>query len=102
MNQSQIRERIAEDYPDALFMDGYDDCILGTVRRFGMEPVVIYDEAKIIQKLMSEGLTEEEAYEFFEFNQIGGWHGDKTPCFLTWAVQQPDDGVLPVIDETEP
>jgi hypothetical protein len=28
-------------------------------------------------------MSEEEAYEWFEFNQIGAWLGDATPCFLT-------------------
>jgi hypothetical protein len=59
-------------------------------RRFGQEDVLIYDQEKVIQKLMSElkrdGISDEElreeAVEFFEYNQIGAWMGDKTPAFL--------------------
>ena len=29
------------------------------------------------------GMTCEEAYEYFNFNIIGAWMGDWTPCFLS-------------------
>jgi len=67
----------------ALTMDGYDDCAIGILERFGMESIVIYDKEKVIEKLMDEGIpTYEEALEFYEYNQLGGWHGDLTPGFL--------------------
>lgn len=76
-----IREDIAELYgEDLLFMDGYDDCIIGVCERFGMETVVAYDKEKVIRKLMAGGIeTREDAEEFFSFNQIGAWVGEKTP-----------------------
>ncbi|MCK5308965.1 MAG: hypothetical protein KAJ73_10160 [Zetaproteobacteria bacterium] len=64
-----------------LIMDDYDDCILGICYRFGQEPIVAYDRQKVIEKLM-KWMTMEEAEEFHEFNQIGAWMGDKTPCFI--------------------
>jgi hypothetical protein len=30
-------------------------------------------------------MSHEEAEEFFEFNVIGSWVGDYTPCFATLA-----------------
>ena len=68
---------------EPVVMSGYDDCIVGCLERFGMEPIVIYDKEKVIQQLMDEGCDSyEEALEYYEFNQLGGWHGDKTPGFL--------------------
>jgi hypothetical protein len=32
---------------------------------------------------LEEEMTSEEALEWFEFNQIGAWVGDSTPCFIT-------------------
>jgi hypothetical protein len=29
-----------------------------------------------------DGMTEEEAYEFYEFNIACAWVGDKTPIFV--------------------
>ena len=68
---------------DALILDGYDDCIVGTCERFGFSEVVVaYDYNKVSKKLMDEGMTDEEAQEFFDFNIIGAWVGDKTPVFI--------------------
>ena len=76
-------EYISENYPEALIMDDYDDCIAGVVYRFGAEPIVCYDKKLILDKLKKDGMTEEEAIEWFEFNQIGSWLGKMTPCFIT-------------------
>lgn len=70
--------------PDYLLvMDGYDDCIVGVVERFGQEPIVCYDKGKIMHKLQEGGMSRDEAIEFFHFNQFGAWMGDLTPCFLS-------------------
>jgi hypothetical protein len=63
-------------------MDGYDDCIVGICYRYGQEDIVAYDLDKVLAKLVAEGCTQEEAEEFWEFNQLGAWVGDKTPCFI--------------------
>lgn len=63
-------------------MDGYDDCIVGKVTRFGQPEIYCYDKDKIIAKHIEGGMTEEEAHEFFDYNQVGSWVGNFTPCFL--------------------
>lgn len=68
---------------EMLVMDGYDDCIIGTVERFGQPPIYCYDKEKVLLQLQSEGMTEDEAIDWFYFNQIGAWMGDTTPCFLS-------------------
>ena len=68
---------------ELLTMDGYDDCIVGVVERFGQEPIFCYNKEKIIQSLQSDGASRDEAEEFFYFNQIGAWMGDSTPCFIS-------------------
>jgi hypothetical protein len=69
---------------NAMVMDGYDDCVIGVLERYGMEPIVLYDKEKVIQRIMdlSPGGTYEEAVEYYSYNQLGGWHGEKTPGFL--------------------
>ena len=67
----------------ALVIDGFDDCAIGVLERCGMEPIVIYDKEKIIEQLMvDEGYNHEGANEYYEYNQLGSWLGDKTPGFL--------------------
>ena len=67
---------------EVMKMYGFDDCIIGIVERHGMGPVLCYDTEKVVAKLMKGGLSEEDAREFFLYNQLGAWVGDGTPCFL--------------------
>ncbi len=67
---------------DLLKMDGYDDCILGVCRRIGQELIVAYDYEKLIERHMQDGMSQEEAEEFIEYNQAGAYVGEKTPCFI--------------------
>lgn len=67
---------------DALVMDPrerYDSCIIGATYDGDK---VIYDANKGIQKLMDEdGMSEEEAVEYFEYNILGAYMGESTPIF---------------------
>jgi hypothetical protein len=82
VNES-IVNYISENHPEALVMDGYDDCIIGTVEIFGKEPLVCYDKTKVLKNLEKQGMSEEESVEWFYFNQMGAYLGERTPCFLT-------------------
>jgi len=75
--------RAAEEHDvEMMLADGFDDCIIGVVGRFGKQPVVLYDRVAIIRKLMKD-MSVEEAEEFFEFNIAGAWVGEGTPAFMT-------------------
>lgn len=75
-----------DDSNGLLVMDGYDDCIVGIGRRFN-DTFVVYDLKKVLAKLQADGMTEEEALEFHEFNQVGAWVGGSTPAFLEFPPQ---------------
>lgn len=79
--ENDLREELGLD-EEALFMDGYDDCILGVCEQFGRPSVVAYDRDKVLAKLRADGMDEQEAQEFFDFNQLGAWMGDFTPVFI--------------------
>ena len=71
-------------FTNLLKMDGFDDCIVGVCERYGMDAVIAYDKDKVIDKLVTrDGMTRDEAEEFFSYNQIGAWMGEKTPVFVT-------------------
>jgi hypothetical protein len=66
--------------------DGYNDAIMGIVQRCGQESVILYDTDKILGILVyQDGMTYDEAVEFFEFNILGAWVGDQTPAFFSKA-----------------
>ena len=68
---------------ELMCMDGYDDCIVGIVEQFGKPPILCYNKLLVIQKMIDDGSSYEEAEEYFEYNQIGAYVGEFTPCFLT-------------------
>jgi len=69
-----------------LKMDGFDDCIVGLIYRCAQPTLVCYDIKKILAKLVAQGMTQEEAEEYFDFNQQGAWVGERTPCFLDTSI----------------
>lgn len=77
------RKEIAELNPEALFADGFDEALIGTVERACQPPVALYDREKCVEILVRQGMTYEEAVEFFEFNTLGAWVGENTPAFAT-------------------
>jgi len=62
--------------------DGFDEAIMGIARRCGQPELLVYSEDKCIEILMKQGMTDEEALEYFEFNVVGAWMGEETPLFL--------------------
>lgn len=83
MDINEIKDRIAEYNEEALLIDGYDEAIIGIASRCGSNAVVAYDSDKIIQILIErDGMDEEEAVEFFEFNIAGAYVGENTPMLI--------------------
>lgn len=70
------------EYEGLLKMDGYDDCLIGVVERFGEDSYFIYDRELVLEKLQKGGMSYEEALEYYEFNQLGAYVGERTPAFL--------------------
>jgi len=85
----KIRDLIAAEYPDTdlLFMDEleYDAAVIGVSEMCAgtsNNHQVIYDIDKVLQVNMEMGMTEEEALEFFDYNQGGAYVGENTPIFV--------------------
>ena len=82
-----VLEWIADWNEEALLADGFEDAILGMCERFGNNPVVAYNYLKCIDILIQrDGMTHEEAEEYFSFNVLGAWMGNGTPVFVTLYV----------------
>lgn len=80
----EVLEYLGEIESEALYPTDLKEAIIGVVERFGQPPLVLLDREKCIEILVKrDDMTEEEAEEFFEFNTIGAWIGEGTPCFAT-------------------
>jgi hypothetical protein len=62
--------------------DGFDEAIIGIGNRCGQSDILAYDVNKCVKILMDQGMTEEEAIDYFEFNVVGAWMGEETPIFI--------------------
>jgi hypothetical protein len=83
LSTPDLHEWIAAHNENALLADGFDDAIVGVAMRCSMPALVVYDAAKCIDILMQrDGMSHEEAFEFFDFNTLGAWAGEGTPLFL--------------------
>lgn len=78
------------DYPNSptLLLDGADDAIIGYIQRCGHPVVAIYDHQKLVEHFVREGMTEDEAEEWVEFNIVGAWMGEGTPGVLVRATRE--------------
>jgi hypothetical protein len=83
-----VRDWLAEIDPEMRLFDGLDEAIIGCMSAFGRPIVVLYDRERALACLMAQGMDEEEAIEYFEFNVAGAWIGDYTPAF---AILMPSD-----------
>jgi hypothetical protein len=73
-------DKILEWFPedDILKADGLDDAIIGIEVSSCR---LIYSKSKVIDILVSEGMTEQEALEHYDYNIEGAYVGDKTPIW---------------------
>jgi hypothetical protein len=80
------REILAEQFGEELmFLDPaeqFDSCIVGIAHRCGMDPLVAYDQAKVINALIDSGMSQEDAFEWFDVNILGAYVGERTPIFV--------------------
>tara|TARA_R110001606_G_scaffold34313_6_gene101388 strand:+ start:1098 stop:1370 length:273 start_codon:yes stop_codon:yes gene_type:complete len=66
---------------ECLLADGFDDALIGITE--GMNPVSVYDTDKCIEVLIRDSkMNHEDAVEYFYFNVVGAYVGEKTPVFL--------------------
>ena len=78
-----IRKWVATYNEDALLADGFEDAFIGVAERCSRPTLAVYDAERCIGILMArDGMTEEGAVEFFNFNTLGAWGGEHTPLFL--------------------
>jgi hypothetical protein len=76
MTKKDIIDSFEEE--ELLFVDGFDSAIIGidtvTYR-------VVYNKEIMIEVLIAEGMSYEDALEHFSYNIEGAYVGEKTPIY---------------------
>jgi len=81
-----IREYLEPMFEGLLYLSEpeFDEAIVGVADRIGMPTVVVYDSSKVIDILCErDGMDREQATEFYEFNILGAYVGERTPMHIT-------------------
>lgn len=66
-----------------LLMDGFEDAFIGHSQRINEPVLAVYSRSKMVDILMArDGMSDEEAEEFIEFNCVGAWVGEMTPVIV--------------------
>ena len=72
-----------DEFEDTVFYDEFDAAFVGFGWQFNVGPVAIYNQDLVMDILKARGMDEEGALEYFSFNIIGAYVGERTPIFLT-------------------
>ena len=78
-------DELQELNPKALrFVDPtFDEAIIGIGCQYSKDPVLVYDEQKMVEHLVwTEGWDFEDAWDFLSCNTFNAWLGEGTPIIL--------------------
>lgn len=75
-------DELSEVNPEALLADGFEDAYLGYVINTHHKSVAVYDAIKCVEILMRDGMTEEEAEKYLDFNTYCAYVGEDGPLFI--------------------
>ena len=79
MDIEEIKERAEE----ATLLDGLDDAIIGMAEELGNGYRIVYSKSKIYEILMNrDGMTEEDAIEFYDYNILGLYASPQNAIFM--------------------
>jgi hypothetical protein len=73
-----LREKVADMNPEAILWDGLDDAIIG----ISIDNRAVYGLNKMILLFQQQGMSEEEAMEWMDFNIISAYVGEYTPIHI--------------------
>jgi hypothetical protein len=82
MDAQRIIDQLSDTNPEAVFFDNMHHALVGIGRIAGADPVAIYSKAKIYAKLFSDGLSVEDANEYFSGRFLALRAGEHTPVIL--------------------
>lgn len=81
--ENPVIDKIVELNPEAIVLDGLDEAVIGIGYSKDLEPRLIYSINNIILILIGrDGMSENEAREFYDYNIADGYFGNHGPIFL--------------------
>ena len=59
-----------------------DEAFIGIATTFGEKIRAVYDINKVIDLLQRQGMSYEEAEEYFDYKIVGAYEGEQAPIFM--------------------
>mgnify|MGYP006919672697 CR=1 FL=1 len=66
----------------AVVFPGCESALIGYASRINLEPIAVYSYNLLVEAHVAQGMTDEEAMEYVEYNIVGLWAGERTPVIL--------------------
>lgn len=83
LDRPALQTMLADRDMTLLLMDGFDAAFIGWTSRINEPDVAVYDYDAMVRVCMwRDGMSDDEATEYIEFNCIGAWVGEQTPYIL--------------------
>ncbi|MGR5451954.1 hypothetical protein ACP3V3_19770 [Vibrio sp. PNB22_3_1] len=84
MKASELHERALELDRSVMLADGLDEALVGYLISSEHDGWLtsVYSIEKIIRLLVLQGMSEDEAWEWFDFNIEGAYVGPGTPVYI--------------------
>ena len=77
-NKEELWEQLVDN--ECLLADDLNEAVIGIT--FGVNATAVYSVSKILDILVEEGMSMEDAIEHFEYNIGGSYMGEKTPIWV--------------------
>lgn len=78
--QQQINDHLNDIGETTLLLDGFEDAFIGLTQRINEPITAVYSHPKMVEILINrDGMTEDDATEYIEYNCTGAWVGPQTP-----------------------
>lgn len=82
MNRNEIDEYLKGIGETAVLADGFDSAFLGFSHRMNEPITAVYSLKIILDTLVEDGMSYDEALEYADFNILGAWIGPQTPIYV--------------------
>ena len=79
MTPQEIEEELSCINEQALLADGFHEALLGIDV---VDYIAVYDYEKCIDILIGQGMEEDDAIEYMDFNVLGAKMGEYTPRYV--------------------
>jgi len=83
LDRPALQTMLADRDMTLLLMDGFDEAFIGWTTRINEPDCAVYDYDAMVRICMwRDGMSDDEAVEYIEYNCIGAWVGEQTPYIL--------------------